>query len=134
MRKDLIALAAIMLGLTVLGIVVVETVYRPVSDWVNIWKYHYIYWALIATLPLIGAYYTKSLTPLLAYVLFFFGIEDTLFYGFQGYLPEVYWGVSVAGVWQPTLNVVLALNVAGLVICTTLWFMYRILVDWIVRR
>ena len=126
-KKELVVLFAIVLGLTLLDIFVVETFYRPTADWGNIWKYHYLYWMLIVALPLIGAYFTKSLIPLLTYILFFFGVEDTLFYGLQGYLPEIYWGVSVAGVWQPTLNTVLALNVAGMAICVALWFIYRTL-------
>lgn len=116
-RKGLIVLAATVFGLTLLDIAVVETFYRPAADWANIWRYHMIYWALITVLPLLGSYFTKSLLPLLTYVLFFFGVEDTLFYGLQGYLPETYWGVTIAGIFnEPALQTVLWLNIIGLVL------------------
>lgn len=126
MKMAIGALLLIVFGLTVLDIAVVETVYRPTSDWGNIWKYHLVYWTLIVTLPLVAAYFTKSLIPLVTYILFFFGIEDTLFYGLQGYLPETYWGVNIAAISQPDLFTVLVLNVVGLcisaVVLVVLWW------------
>lgn len=125
LKKPLSALVGLVLLLTILDIIVVETFYRPTGAWSQIWKYHLIYWTLIVTLPLIAAYKTQSLIPLLTYILFFFGVEDTLFYGLQGYLPKTYWGVSVAGFWQPNLNLVLALNAVGLMLTATIVYLTK---------
>lgn len=125
MKKPLSALVVLVLLLAILDIVVVETFYRPTAAWSQIWKYHTIYWMLIVALPLIASYKTQSLIPLLTYILFFFGVEDTLFYGLQGYLPKTYWGVNVAGIWQPSLNLVLALNTVGLMLSATLIFLTK---------
>ena len=125
LNRGLTVLVCLVLGLTVLDIAVVETVYRPTGNWSNIYVYHMVYWVLIAVLPLVGAYKTQSLAPLLTYVLFFFGVEDTLFYGLQGYLPSIYWGVNVATLWQPTVSTVLVLNVVGVSVCVVLLFLYQ---------
>lgn len=121
-EKPLLALVGLVFLLTMFDIIIVEVFFRPSSAWNQIWKYHIIYWTLIAALPLIASYKTCSLIPLLTYILFFFGVEDTLFYGLQGYLPKTYWGVSIAGFWQPSLSLVLALNAAGLMLTATLIF------------
>ena len=114
-RKVYTLMLTVILCLTFLDIFVVETFYRPTHDWTNIWKYHIIYWTLIITVPLIISYKTKNTTFLLIYVLFFFGVEDTMFYVFQGYLPSKFWGVTFCGfIFEPMLVSGLWLNVAGL--------------------
>ena len=89
-KKGLIAFICLSAALTLLDILVVETIYRPTNDWGNIYKYHYIYWALIVALPIIVSYKLVNLMPMATWIFFIFGLEDTLFYGLQGYLPEIY--------------------------------------------
>lgn len=96
-----------------MDIFVVETFYRPAEAWNEIWKYHEYYFKLIVVLPLLAVCVVDSFLPMGAYLYFLFGLEDTTFYGLQGYLPEVYWGVYVTGIWEPALQTVLALNVIG---------------------
>jgi len=117
-NKKLGIVALLVFSLTLLDIFIVETFYRPTQAWNTIWQYHIVYWTLIAASPIIAAYLTKSLIPLTTYILFFFGVEDTLFYALQGYLPETYWGVSIAGIWQPAASTVLVLNIVGLGVTT----------------
>ena len=53
--------------------------------------------------------------PLATWLFFVFGLEDTMFYALQGYLPPQYWGVSVLGFWEPSLNLISFFNLLGLV-------------------
>lgn len=129
-KRGLIAFICISMFLVVLDIIVVETVYRPTSDWGNIYKYHYIYWTLIIVLPIVASYKLRSLMPLATYIFFIFGLEDTLFYALQGYLPEIYCGVNVCGIWEAALNQVLIINVIGI----SLIVGYTILVSRVNKR
>ena len=124
MSKSVYALgltALTCLLLTLLDIFVVEIFFRPDQIWEEIWKYHYFYWSLIIATPVLLAWVTKSLVPFATWLFFGFGIEDTIFYALQGYLPDVYWGVSIMGNWEPTVNEVLTLNVIGVALIF-IWF------------
>jgi len=114
--KTIGILVVICVGLTLLDIYVVETFYRPTAAWDKIWVYHRAYWALIIGLPVAATIVLKSLVPMGTWIFFIGGLEDTLFYGLQGYLPKIYWGVAVAGIWEPALNTVLAINIAAVAI------------------
>ena len=118
-RKSCLGLMVLCLVLTILDILVVETFYRPVcntsEEWKIIWKWHAIYISLIVTLPLLATIKLRNFTPLGTWLFFSFGLEDTLFYALQGYLPTQYPGISILGVWEPTLNLVLQINLIGLV-------------------
>jgi hypothetical protein len=122
--KNCLGLMLLCLLLTILDILVVETFYRPVchtsEDWQIIWKWHVIYRFLIVMLPLLVAIKLRNITPLGTWLFFSFGLEDTLFYALQGYLPAQYPGISILGVWEPSLNLVLQINLLGLV--TILFF------------
>jgi hypothetical protein len=105
------------LVLTVLDIVVVELYYRPLRAWDRIWMYHLIYIVgLQYLIPLIWAIKEMSWHPLRLWILWFFGLEDTLFYLLQGYLPMQFLGVRIAGMYEPYLNQVIVLNLIGLVL------------------
>ena len=109
------------LVLTLLDIFVVEIFFRPEQIWGEIWKCHYVYWSLIITTPVLLAWVMKSLVPFAVWLFFGFGIEDTLFYALQGYLPDIYWGVSIMGSWEPAVSEVLILNVIGVALIF-IWF------------
>ena len=111
----IIAFLAISISLVLLDIFIVEIFYRPTEDWGNIWKYHCIYLGLIAILPIMASIKLRSLMPMATWIFFITGIEDTLFYWLQGYLPEIYWGVYVLGVWEAPLEFVLKANILGIV-------------------
>jgi hypothetical protein len=58
-----------------------------------------------------------SYVPLLTYALFLFGVDDTLFYLFHGYLPQVFSGVNFLGVIsQPSLALGLTINCVGILL------------------
>lgn len=122
-----LTLIILCLALTLLDIFVVETFYRPVcitsEDWQIIWKWHLIYVALIVTFPLLSAVKLRSFLPLGAWLFFIFGLEDTLFYALQGYLPNQYPGIQILGIWEPLLSQVLPINLLGmsLILSITLW-------------
>jgi len=115
-KRGLIVFICLSVALTLLDILVVEIVYRPTSDWDNIYKYHIIYLTLIVALPLITTYKLCNLMPMATWIFFLFGLEDTLFYGLQGYLPKIYWGVYVCGIWEATLNQVIVINTIGIIL------------------
>ena len=124
--KVLLALIILCLSLTLLDIAVVENFYRPIcqtsEDWQIIWKWHAIYISLIVILPLLTAIKQKSFIPLGAWLFFLFGLEDTLFYALQGFLPQQYWGIQILGIWEPLLSQVLPINLFGLIIISSLTF------------
>lgn len=101
------------LALTVLDIVVVEAHYRPLQAWDRIWIWHRIYMVIFVLAPVLLVYALNSLTPLYTWMFFVFGLEDTTFYALQGYLPPRYWGVSILGFWEPSLSLVLLINLLG---------------------
>ena len=100
--------------LTLLDIIVVESYYRPSQAWDRIWVWHMIYRTIFIITPLVGSYFSRSLVPLVTLFFFLFGLEDTLFYALQGYLPLQYSGISVLWFWEPSLNLVLQMNFLGL--------------------
>ena len=115
--KVCLVLVTLCFALTILDIIIVETFYRPVcltsEDWQIIWKWHMIYGALIVMVPLFVAIKLRSLIPIGTWLFFIFGLEDTLFYALQGYLPLQYLGVSILGIWEPLLVQVLPINLVG---------------------
>jgi hypothetical protein len=104
------------LTLTLLDIIIVECYYRYLAGWDRIWIWHTIYTAIFILTPLFVAIWIKSWVPIATWFYFLFGLEDTLFYGLQGYLPKQYPGIQIFGIWEPTLNQVLQLNLLGLVV------------------
>jgi hypothetical protein len=134
--RKCLGLIILCLTLTILDIIIVEIFYRPVchtsEDWQIIWKWHFIYTLLIVTLPSLAAIKFRSLIPLGAWLFFIFGLEDTLFYSLQGYLPAQYYGVSIFGVWEPMLNFVLQINFLGLV--TLLAFAFSGLDHYVTKK
>jgi len=100
--------------LTLLDILIVELYYRPLEAWSGIWRYHVVYIALQYGIPLLWAIKTRSWYPLQTWILWLFGLEDTAFYLLQGRIPERFWGVSIAGVWQPGWDWVFTINTIGL--------------------
>jgi len=102
--------------LTLLDIIVVEGHYRPLSGWDRIWIWHTIYTTIFISTPLFVAYFLKSFVPIATWFYFLFGLEDTVFYGLQGYLPKQYPGIQILGIWEPQLNQVIQLNLLGLTI------------------
>lgn len=127
MKVNIIWFVAIFcLAVTILDIAVVETIYRPNELWDKIGDYHRTLLILVIVTPLYAAALSNSLVPLTSWLFFLFGLEDTLFYALQGYLPEIYYGVSVMGFWEPTLGTVLILNVLGLALMAALnIFLYK---------
>ena len=115
--KVCLVLVTLCFALTILDIIIVETFYRPIcitsEDWQIIWKWHMLYGALIAMVPLFVAIKLRSLIPLGTWLFFIFGLEDTLFYVLQGYLPLQYPGISILGIWEPLLVQVLPINLVG---------------------
>jgi hypothetical protein len=113
-RKTWLSLTFLCLVLTILDIVVVESHYRPLQAWDRIWVWHGIYRTIFVLIPLLVSYVLKSFVPLATWFFFLFGLEDTLFYALQGYLPVQYPGISILGVWEPTLAFVLQINLLGI--------------------
>jgi hypothetical protein len=74
-----------------------------------------IYRTIFIITPLAASYFSRSLVPLATLFFFLFGLEDTLFYAMQGYLPLWYPGISVLWFWEPSLNLVLQMNFLGLI-------------------
>jgi hypothetical protein len=114
--KTCLILIILCLGLTILDIVVVEGHYRPLEAWDRIWVWHLIYRTVFLLTPLFVAYCLNSFVPLATWFFFLFGLEDTLFYLLQGFLPVQYLGVHVLGIWEPSMVQVLQLNFLGLII------------------
>ena len=102
-------------SLTLLDIVVVEGYFRPMQAWNSILIWHMIYRIIFITIPLIACYFFRHFAPLATWFFFIFGLEDTLFYALQGYLPLNYPGVYVLWFWEPSLNLVLQMNFLGLI-------------------
>lgn len=123
--RAFLILAILCFMLTLLDIIVVECHYRPISGWDSIWFWHIIYTIIFISIPLFVAYYLKTSIPIATYFYFLFGIEDTVFYGIQGYLPKQYPGIQIFGIWEPALNQVLQLNLLGLTI-----IVIYILINW----
>ena len=88
-------------SLTLLDIVVVEGYFRPMQAWNSILIWHMIYRIIFITIPLIACYFFRHFAPLATWFFFIFGLEDTLFYALQGYLPLNYPGVYVLWFWEP---------------------------------
>jgi hypothetical protein len=103
-------------SLTILDILVVETIYRPTQAWNSIIVWHIIYKIIFITIPLAASHFFRNLAPLTTLFFFLFGLEDTLFYALQGYIPTQYPGVHVLWFWEPTLDTVLQANLIGLAI------------------
>ena len=102
--------------MTLVDIVIVETLFRPTQAWQDIWIWHYFYVPLQFIIPLLVAWYFKSMIPTSALLFWHFGIEDTLFYAAQGYLPEKYWGVEMLGLYEPSLIQGLIINSFGIIL------------------
>ncbi|MFA5364561.1 MAG: hypothetical protein WC325_05195 [Candidatus Bathyarchaeia archaeon] len=100
--------------MTILDIAVVESYYRPIQAWNSIWVWHLLYRTVFIVTPVIASYFMKSLIPLATWFFFLFGLEDTLFYAMQGYLPPLYYGVNVLWFWEPSVTMVLQMNLVGL--------------------
>lgn len=107
-------LIALCISLTLLDILVVETFYRPTQAWDRIITWHIIYRTIFIITPMIAVHIFRNLAPLATWFFFIFGIEDTLFYALQGYLPTQFLGVYVLWFWEPALNMVLQANLLGL--------------------
>ncbi len=113
--REYLSLVLLCLALTVLDIAVVEIHYRPLQAWDRIWVWHRIYTIVVFSTPVLLASVLSSSIPLATWLFFVFGLEDTMFYALQGYLPPQYWGVSVLGFWEPSLNLVSFFNLLGLI-------------------
>lgn len=121
MGRISVASLLLFLGLTLLDIIVVESYYGPRGAWDRIWLWHYVYAVLWISLPLVLCVRLRRILPASVVVAFLFGIEDTAFYLLQLRSP-VYLGVAILGIWEPTLQIGLALNLLGLaVIQTVAW-------------
>lgn len=100
--------------LTGLDILVVEGYYRPTGTWGTISVWHLpLWWIGFITLPLILALSAQSIIPLWLPVAAKFGVEDTLYYMMQLRLPEKYQGVSILGIWEPSLFIGIMLTLVG---------------------
>ena len=121
-------------GLTLLDIAVVEGYFRPMQAWESIIIWHVIYRTIFLTLPLIACYYFRHLAPLATWFFFIFGLEDTVFYALQGYLPSYYPGISILWFWEPSLNLVLQINSVGLIVTLLFgFFARRKSINWFYR-
>jgi len=96
--------------------VVVEGYYRPLGAWDRIWVWHAICVTVFGSVPLVAAYCLRSFVPLVTWFCFLFGLEDTVFYGLQGYLPSQYLGIQVLDVCESSLVLVLQSNFVGLAV------------------
>lgn len=124
--KPFILLGSTLLFLTVIDILMVETVFSPLEAWSLIGFWHLTYFIIISATLLLLYHTTKKSWYLVGGVLFFmFGLEDTLFYALQGEQPEVYTGVSVLGVWEPSRTTVYLINLAGVLLIYLLWRRHR---------
>ena|GEM_PF-3322883 len=118
----------LILTLTLLDVSVVEAYYRPRQAWGEIWVWHLIFYTAFMLLPAALTITFRSLAYLLAYPYFFFGIEDTMFYLLgHRFIPDLYLGVKILGVSEPTKRFVLQANVAGLMLMILIgYFGFRI--------
>jgi len=116
MRRVSVASLLLFLALTVVDIIVVESYYRPSGAWDTVWLWHQIYFILWASLPLLLCVRLRRILPASVILAFLFGIEDTMFYLLQLRSPSpVYLGVAIVGIWEPTLQTGLAVNLLGLI-------------------
>lgn len=124
MRKVSVASVLLFLALTLVDIVVVECYYRPRGAWDTVSSWHQIYSILWISLPLLLCVRLRRILPASVIVAFLFGIEDTMFYLLQLRSPSpVYPGVAILGIWEPTLQTGLAVNLLGLIM---IWMVMRI--------
>jgi hypothetical protein len=115
MRRVSAASLLLFLALTLIDIMVVECYYRPRGAWDTVWLWHQIYFILWISLPLLLCGRLRRIVPASVIVAFLFGIEDTMFYLLQLHFPSpVYTGVAILGIWEPTLQTGLAVNLLGL--------------------
>jgi hypothetical protein len=116
MRRASVASLLLFLLLTLIDITVVESYYRPSRAWDTIWLWQQIYAILWTSLPLLLCVRLRRILPASVIVAFVFGVEDTMFYFLQLRSPSpVYLGVAILGIWEPTLETGLAVNMLGLI-------------------
>lgn len=115
----------VFLGLVVVDIAVVETIFRPSNLWGMIWMWNIVFRTVLIVVPLVTAWRMRSHFPLYIPLLSVFGLEDTAFYSLQLKWPAYYVGVSVLGIWQPDSSLALMLNLLGVTMVAIIELVYH---------
>lgn len=114
---DLLYSFVLCLAFTMVDVEVVRT-FQGLETVAQIYKWHMIIYSMEFIAPILLAYLQKRLIPLVCWIYFSTGLEDTFFYLLQfGRLPTKYFGMKLFGLfWEPQPNVVLVVNFLGFVI------------------
>ena len=108
----------LILALTMVDVGVVRTFQILGTVDTQIYNWHAIFYSMEFIAPILLAYMQKRLIPLVCWIFFITGLEDTFFYLLQyGYLPVKYYGIKLLGlIWEPDLDTFLFVNMLGIVL------------------
>ena len=114
---DLLYSAFLIIALTIVDVGVLRTlqIFGMVDTQVREW--HIIFYSTTFIAPILLAKLQKRLIPLVCWIYFLTGLEDSLFYLFQfGYLPVKYFGISLLGfIPEPDQDTYLFINMLGII-------------------
>ena len=115
---DLLYFSFLVLTLTLVDVGVVRTFQILGTVDTQIYKWHVIFYSMEFIAPILLAYMQKRLIPLVCWIFFITGLEDTLFYLLQfGYLPPKYYGVKLLGLFsEPKPDTYLFINMLGMIL------------------
>lgn len=126
-HKSVFALIVLMITLTLLDVYVIKYFWLPnrtTSFGSQLpWFWWLPFWVMQLTLPLGVSLLLNNRVPLVSYILFATGVEDTLFHiiAWQS-VPDIYQGIYLLGVlYSPPRETVLTTNSVGIVasvLCT----------------
>jgi hypothetical protein len=118
--EAIFALIVLLVMLTLLDICVIKYFWLPnrtTSFGSHLpWFWWLPFWTMQLIFPLSVSFLLENKIPLISYILFLTGLEDTLFYiiAWQK-IPEIYKGIYYLGVfYSPTREVVLVGNLIGI--------------------
>jgi len=130
--KSMFATIAILFCVTFLDVFVIKCLWLPHPATSFGSELPWFWWIplnfIVLFLPLAASWLLNSKLPLLNYLFFLFGIEDTLFYIIaEQRIPETYLGIYYLGVFfAPPKHVVLAGNLIAVGIAVTLVYGFKV--------
>ena len=124
---DLLYSSFLIIALTLVDVGVLRTLQIFGTVDTQVQKWHIIFYSMQFIAPILLANVQKRLIPLVCWIFFLAGLEDTLFYLFQfGYLPVKYYGVKLLGfIWEPDRDTFLFINMLGII----LMLVYLVILD-----
>ncbi len=108
----------LVIALTMVDVGVLTTLQKLGTVDTQIYGWHVLFYSMDFILPVLLVYIQERLIPLLCWVFFIAGLEDTLFYLFQfGYLPVKFYGIKLLGfVPEPDQDTFLFVNMLGIIL------------------